>query len=82
MRRSKIVLTQPAPPPVPRGQRENLCDKKGRGTGKKSDYSVYIGQGKAKESDKKESGATKKKVMSPGVPGGMGTKQFDRRITL
>ena len=32
----------------PWGQRKNVCDKKGQGTGKKSDYSVYIGQGKAK----------------------------------
>ena len=27
---------------------KNVCDKKGRGTGKKSDKSVYIGRGKAK----------------------------------
>ena len=38
----------PIPTGQPRGQRINVSDKKGRGTCKKSDWSVYIGRGKAK----------------------------------
>ena len=42
------IVLPPSPHGQPRGQTENVCDKKGRGTGKKSDYSVYIGRGKGK----------------------------------
>ena len=37
-------------------------------------------QGQQQKSDK-ETGATTQKLMSPGMPGGMGADQFDRRIT-
>ena len=42
------IVLPPSPPGQPRGQTENVCDKKGRATGIKSDYSVYIGRGKVK----------------------------------
>ena len=48
---------------MPRSKRTNLCDKKGWDTGKKNDYSVYIGRGKAKV---KETGQPEKSD----VPGG------------
>ena len=38
MRRSN--RSYPSPPRQPRGQRKNVCNKKGRGTGKKSDYTA------------------------------------------
>ena len=39
----------PIPPSgQPRGQRKNVCDKKGRGTRKKGEISDYIGRGKEK----------------------------------
>ena len=45
-----VKLFCPNPPPgQPRGKRKYACDKKGRGTRKKRDYSVYIGQGKVKK---------------------------------
>ena len=40
-----------APIPLPgaaRGQSKNVCDKKGRGTREKADFSDYIGRGKEK----------------------------------
>ena len=42
------IVLPPSPPGQARGRRKDLCDKKGRGTGKKSDYRIYIGRGKAK----------------------------------
>ena len=43
----QIVLPQ-FPPGQPRGQRKNVCDKKGRGTLKKGEISDYIGRDKEK----------------------------------
>ena len=57
MRRS--YCSDPPPPGQPRGQRKNVCDKKGRGTGKKVDHSVHIGRGKKKVI--RRPGQTKKK---------------------
>ena len=35
-------------PGQPRGQKKNVCDKKGRGTRKKGEFGDYIGRGKEK----------------------------------
>ena len=65
MRRSNC--SAPIPPGAARDQRKNVCDKKGRGTGKKSDWSVYIGWGKVKKVIRRP-GQPPKKVISKGLP--------------
>ena len=44
---AQIVLPL-SPPGQHRGQRKNVCEKKGRGTRKKGEISDYIGRGKKK----------------------------------
>ena len=47
---------------------------------KKGEISDYIGRDMKKHKVIRGPGQPKKKVMSSGVPGGMGAEQFDRRI--
>ena len=54
--------------------------KKGGALQNKGIIVINWGGTKKKCKDKK-TGATKKKVMSPGVPGGVGAEHFDRRIS-
>ena len=80
MRRSNCSVL--IPPRQPWGQTKNVRYKKGRGTRKKVIFVIIWGGAKKKWRDKK-TGATQKKVISPGVPGGgIGAEQFDRRIIV
>ena len=42
------IVLPPSPHGQPRGQKKNVCDKKGQGTRKKGEISDYLGRGKEK----------------------------------
>ena len=65
----QIVLT-PSPPPGSPGVRENMRVIKKGGALEKRVIIVFIEGGARQKCSDEDPGATKKKGMSPGVPGG------------
>ena len=77
------IVLPPSPLRQPRGQRKNVCDKYGRGTGKKEWLECLYRAGQGKYGVIRRPGQPPKKWCPWGCPGGgMGEEQFDRRITI